>query len=87
MESSRRREEMDDGVGVVEERVRRMFPSNFMNWRRFAGVNAGPRPVISVLWRSRTWSRRLTFGLWREKNEVVVRLLAMLQKRQLVILG
>ncbi len=44
MSSSRRREEMDVGVGESAERVRRMLPFWLMNCSRSFGVNAGPSP-------------------------------------------
>jgi len=36
---------MDDGVGLLAERVSRIFPSAFMNLRSSAGVRLGPRPI------------------------------------------
>ena len=45
MSSSRRREEIADGVGESEERASRMLPSKLMKLRRFAGLSEGPRPV------------------------------------------
>jgi hypothetical protein len=36
---------MDEGVGVEEERVRKMLPSELRKFRRIAGVRAGPKPV------------------------------------------
>lgn len=36
-----------DGVGLEEERVRRMFPPALMKSRRIFGVKFGPRPTES----------------------------------------
>lgn len=46
MSSSRRREEMEFGVGELADRVRRMLPPLLMNWRKALGVRAGPRPFL-----------------------------------------
>ena len=44
MSNSRRREEMEVGVGESAERVRSMLPFWLMNCSRSFGVNAGPSP-------------------------------------------
>ena len=46
MSNSRRREEMDVGVGESEERVRSMLPFWLINCSRSFGVNAGPNPGL-----------------------------------------
>lgn len=46
MSSSRRRDTSADGVGLVEERVKRIFPPALMKSRRIFGVRFGPRPDI-----------------------------------------
>lgn len=44
MSNSRRREEMEVGVGESAERVRSMLPFWLMNCSSSFGVNAGPSP-------------------------------------------
>lgn len=46
MSNSRRREEMEVGVGESAERVRSMLPFRLMNCSRSFGVNAGPSPGL-----------------------------------------
>lgn len=46
MSNSRRREEMEVGVGESAERVRSMLPFWLMNCSRSLGVNAGPSPGL-----------------------------------------
>ena len=46
MSSSRRREEMEVGVGELADRVRRMLPFWLMNCNKSFGVNAGPSPEL-----------------------------------------
>ena len=45
MSNSRRREDMEAGVGASAERVSRMFPFLLINSRSKLGVNAGPSPT------------------------------------------
>ena len=45
MSSSRRREDIEAGVGVSAERVSRMFPFLLINCRSKLGVSAGPSPT------------------------------------------
>lgn len=45
MSNSRRREEMEVGVGEPAERVRTMLPFWLINCSRSFGVNAGPSPA------------------------------------------
>ena len=47
MSSSRRREEMEVGVGDSAESVSRILPFLLMNCRSKLGVNAGPKPTAS----------------------------------------
>lgn len=44
MPSSTRREEIDVGIGDVDDSVRRMFPFELRNFKSSAGVKEGPRP-------------------------------------------
>ncbi len=46
MSNSRRREEIEVGVGESAERVRSMLPFWLMNCSRSFGVNAGPSPEL-----------------------------------------
>lgn len=64
MSNSRRREEMEVGVGESAERVRSMLPFRLMNCSRSFGVNAGPSPLdfggSKRIWskaRSPCWNR------------------------------
>lgn len=45
MSSSRRRLTRDEGVGFVDDRASRMFPSALRKSRRRAGVREGPRAL------------------------------------------
>lgn len=45
MSSSRRRDEIAEGVGDVEESVNRMFPCALRKSRSIFGARAGPRPM------------------------------------------
>ena len=47
MSNSRRREEMEVGVGESAERVRSMLPFWLRNCSSSFGVNAGPSPGFS----------------------------------------
>ena len=47
MSSSRSSDTRAEGVGWVEERVKRMFPPLVMKSRSNFGVKFGPSPVIS----------------------------------------
>ena len=46
MSNSRRREEMEVGVGELADRVRSMLPFWLMNCNNSFGVNAGPSPEL-----------------------------------------
>ena len=45
MSSSRSKDTSADGVGLEEERVKRMLPPALMKSRRIFGVRFGPRPA------------------------------------------
>ena len=49
MSNSRRREEMEVGVGELAVRVRSMLPFWLMNCSKSFGVNAGPSPELGKL--------------------------------------
>ena len=70
MSSSRRREDIEVGVGASAERVSRMFPLLLMNCRSKLGVNAGPSPIYCQLCSQKGHSN-CTFGFRWKKKDVV----------------